>query len=59
VLFPPGTWEFPEDSGLIRLFPEVFWQHAAIAIVTLTVAEALLLAWLGRLRWRRPGAAPG
>jgi integral membrane protein (TIGR01906 family) len=48
VLFPPGTWEFPADSGLIRLFPEVFWRDAATAAASLTLLEALALVWLGR-----------
>jgi uncharacterized membrane protein len=25
VLFPAGNWSFSPDSGLIQLFPEIFW----------------------------------
>lgn len=40
LFFAPGTWTFPSDSVLIRLFPEAFWTTAGIAwgVVTLLVA---------------------
>lgn len=47
LLFAPGTWAFPADSGLIRLFPEVFWYDSAIALVSLVLAQAGLLILLG------------
>jgi integral membrane protein (TIGR01906 family) len=31
LFFAPGTWVFPSDSVLIRLFPEPFWVAAGIA----------------------------
>lgn len=31
VFFEAGTWTFPSDSLLIRLFPEPFWGSAAVA----------------------------
>lgn len=42
LLFPPGTWQFSADSGLIRLFPGPFWSDAAIALAGGTA----LLGWL-------------
>lgn len=53
VLFPPGTWQFPEDSGLIRLFPGVFWYDSAIVLAGLTAAEAVALVVVGRALGRR------
>ncbi len=41
LFFPPGTWTFSIDSGLISLFPERFWRDAAIAIATLLLLEGL------------------
>lgn len=40
VFFAPGTWEFPVDSGLIRLFPGRFWYDTAVILAGLTAAEA-------------------
>lgn len=49
LLFPPGTWQFAPDSGLIRLFPERFWYDAAAAMLGMTVVQGLVLVLLG---WR-------
>lgn len=57
VLFPPGTWQFADDSGLITLFPGVFWYDSAIALAGLTAVEALGLA--GLAGWLRRRAAAG
>jgi integral membrane protein (TIGR01906 family) len=48
VLFPPGTWAFSADSGLIRLFPEQFWYDTALAMVTITGAIGLAALGAGR-----------
>lgn len=52
VFFDAGTWTFPADSLLIRLFPEGFWSSAAVRLGGWTVAFAgawwLLGAWLAR-----------
>jgi len=48
VLFAPGTWQFPPDSSLIRLFPERFWFDAAVLLLGLIVAQGLALALVGR-----------
>ena len=39
VFFPPDSYSFPQDSLLIRLYPEAFWQLAA---VVLWLASAIL-----------------
>lgn len=31
VLFPAGNWSFSETSGLIQLFPEIFWFRFGLA----------------------------
>lgn len=43
VLFPAGTWEFPPQSTLIRLFPERFW------IVWCIVTVVFIISLLGTL----------
>lgn len=52
VFFAAGTWEFPSDSLLIRLFPEPFWTAAGLswAAVVLLVAAAYWAAgwWIER-----------
>lgn len=52
LLFPPGTWRFSLDSGLIRLFPDRFWFDSALALGTLFLAEGLGIALISR-RCRR------
>lgn len=65
LFFPPGTWTFPAESGLISLFPERFWRDAAIACAVLLVAEGLWLrAIFGRFAAGLgsdvdPGLGPG
>ena len=54
VFFRPGTWQFPVDSALIRLFPEPFWQQAAAALLGLTLIEGLALLGIGRRLARTP-----
>jgi len=52
LLFPPGTWRFGYDEGLIRLFPEKFWFDVGVTIGVGTLLEAVLIwglaYWLGR-----------
>lgn len=43
VLFAEGSWQFPADSTLIRLYPAQFWMDAAIGVGGLMVLIALLL----------------
>jgi len=48
VFFKAGTWTFPTDSLMIRLFPLQFWVAAGAAWGVLTVVAALLLIVAGR-----------
>ena len=58
LFFKPGTWAFPMDSGLIRLYPECFWFDTALALAALTLVEGGVVAVLARaLRGRVTGAA--
>jgi len=43
LFFESGTWTFPYDSMLIRLFPERFWVASGVAWAALTAASAALL----------------
>ena len=48
LFFDAGTWTFPADSLLIRLFPEPFWMTAAAAWAALVLLGSALL-WLAAL----------
>ncbi len=43
LLFKSGTWTFPEDSLLIRLFPERFWVTAGLAWGAIAALTAVVL----------------
>lgn len=43
LFFKSGTWTFPDDSLLIRLFPERFWSTAGLAWGALAVLVAAVL----------------
>jgi integral membrane protein (TIGR01906 family) len=48
LFFEAGTWTFPYDSLLIRLFPESFWVAAGMgwAALVLTIAGAYwIVGW--------------
>ncbi len=49
VFFRAGTWTFPADSLMIRLFPLQFWVAAGAAWGALTVIAALVLIVAGRM----------
>ncbi|PKQ20746.1 MAG: hypothetical protein CVT66_03315 [Actinobacteria bacterium HGW-Actinobacteria-6] len=46
VFFKAGTWTFPADAMIIRIFPEPFWTLAAgsWAVLTFVIAAALVVA---------------
>jgi integral membrane protein (TIGR01906 family) len=51
LFFASGTWTFPSDSLLIRLFPERFWMASGVAWAVLTAAgAAALLVAAGSVR---------
>jgi len=48
LFFEAGTWMFPADSLLIRVFPLPFWMAAGATWAGLIFAEGLILAVIGR-----------
>ena len=44
LLFPPGTWTFAGDTGLIRLFPEQFWFDFGAILSTAVLLEGMAAA---------------
>jgi hypothetical protein len=48
LFFAAGTWEFPADSLLIRVFPGVFWMAAGAAWGALTVLGGVALVVASR-----------
>ena len=57
LFFAGDTWRFADDDTLLRLYPEVFWQHTAQLAAALAVSQAVVVAalsgwWLRRLRAR-------
>lgn len=48
VLFERGTWQFPNDSTLISLYPERFWMTAALIGVLLVLVQTIVAIVIGR-----------
>lgn len=57
LFFARGTWTFPFDSLLIRLFPEQFWVSMGVAWGTLTGAIVAGYGVVGHLMGRRSSTA--
>jgi hypothetical protein len=55
VFFPGGNWQFPADSNMIRLYPEMFWQLTAAALGVLCVLGGGVVWWLAQRRARSLG----
>lgn len=55
LFFKGGTWTFPADSMLIRLFPEPFWVASGAAWALLVLFSAGLL--VAAARWLRPASS--
>lgn len=52
LFFEAGTWTFPSDSVLIRIFPEPFWIAMGVAWGTLSLAIGGVYAALAAaIRW--------
>jgi integral membrane protein (TIGR01906 family) len=49
LFFKAGTWTFPADSLLIRLFPERFWEASGAAWALLVIVGAAVLLVASRL----------
>jgi integral membrane protein (TIGR01906 family) len=47
IFFPNGNWAFPESSILITLFPESFFFHASILILSQTIIIGIFCIFLG------------
>jgi integral membrane protein (TIGR01906 family) len=56
LFFAAGTWTFPADALLIRIFPLRFWMEAAGSWTVLVIASAALLLIAAR-RLRFTGGA--
>ncbi|MBE0417309.1 MAG: DUF1461 domain-containing protein [Coriobacteriia bacterium] len=59
LFFEAGTWQFPADALLIRLFPEPFWASSGAVWGALALAGAGILGALRRrvrLRFERDEA---
>lgn len=53
LFFQAGTWTFPYDSLLIRLFPEPFWVSMGVALGGMALALGVFYLLVGaRLRGR-------
>ncbi|MDO8846913.1 MAG: DUF1461 domain-containing protein [Coriobacteriia bacterium] len=48
LFFEPGTWTFPENALLIRVFPIAFWVSAGALWGVLVLMSALMLFIVGR-----------
>lgn len=48
-LFEQGTWIFPDDSFLIKLFPLRFWKNSAIIAFAGSIGQILLLGLASKL----------
>jgi len=56
LFFAPGTWTFPADALLIRVFPLPFWISAGVLWAAFVLAAAVALIVIGgRLCFTRDG----
>ncbi len=39
IFFPQGNWSFPENSILIQLYPDSFWQRQGLLLVITIILE--------------------
>lgn len=59
VFFAGDTWRFSAEDTLLRLYPEVFWQHAARLAAVLVVVQAIPVVLVSRGWLRRISTVPG
>jgi integral membrane protein (TIGR01906 family) len=50
IFFPGGNFSFSDDSNLIRLYPEPFWELSSFALGALAIGGGLLVWFLARSR---------
>jgi integral membrane protein (TIGR01906 family) len=48
VLFPAGNWSFSPKSGLIQLFPEIFWFRFGVAWIGLILLMLTIFALVSK-----------
>jgi len=49
VFFEGDSWLFNYTDSLIQFYPLPFWFETSLALIGLTVFEAMVVGWLG---WR-------
>jgi integral membrane protein (TIGR01906 family) len=59
VFFKAGTWTFPSDEMMIRIFPESFWTLAAGSWAVLSFVMAAVLVIAGVVGKRVSKGMPG
>ena len=52
VFFEGDTWLFNYTDSLIQFYPLPFWFATSIALVSVTIGEAVIIGWVG-WRWGR------
>jgi integral membrane protein (TIGR01906 family) len=55
LLFPPGTWSFPLDDSLIRLFPDKFWFDYGVITSTVVLIGGAITWALGWFLGKKVG----
>jgi integral membrane protein (TIGR01906 family) len=55
AFFSGDSWRFSNTDTLLRIYPQVFWEHTAQFAAAITLAQAIVVAlasgwWLRRLR---------
>jgi integral membrane protein (TIGR01906 family) len=50
IFFPGGNFSFAEDSYLILLYPERFWEQSALALFVFAMVGAAIVREFGRRR---------
>ena len=46
ILFPQGNWQFPSDSLLIQVFPQLFWVVSALFLLAFILIVGVLFRLL-------------
>ena len=57
IFFTGDTWLFLYTDSLIQFYPEVFWFETSIALVSLTIVEAIIVGAIGWLWGRKSTVA--
>ncbi len=49
LLFPAGNWSFPPNSGLIQLFPAIFWFRFGFSWISMVLCMLLTTTLISRI----------